>query len=87
MSRIIICTFCLKDPNDSTPWCKDNPGEGCSYGLRHEFEGSEFDPKIKKPTKQSVKKADKQVCVKCNVHARNPMSQSNGCAHEYPQEF
>jgi hypothetical protein len=82
----MICIFCNKAPGDPTPWCTDNPGEGCTYGMHHEFPGSEFDPKVKKPAKQPVKKADKQVCVKCNLHAKNPASASNGCVHEYPVE-
>jgi ribosomal protein L40E len=30
------------------------------------------------------KKIDKQVCLKCNMHVKNPIGASNGCTHEYP---
>ena len=52
--------------------------------MRHEFEGSEYDPKVKQPPKPQIKKIDMQVCVKCNLHVRKPESSTNGCAHEYP---
>jgi hypothetical protein len=72
-----LCIHCMKNEGDLTPWCKDNPGLGCTYGLGHEY----LEP-IK--PKQQAKKADKQLCTKCGLHLRNPASATNGCAHEYP---
>lgn len=80
-----ICTFCFQGSNNPKPWCSENPGEGCTYGMHHEFPGSEFAPAKQKERKPQVKKVDKQVCTKCQVHAKNPTSQTNGCEHEYPQ--
>lgn len=79
-----ICVFCFQGSTNPKPWCPDNPGEGCTYGMHHEFPGSEFAPKKQKAL-QPVKKADKQVCTKCGVHAKNPASQTSECSHEYPQ--
>lgn len=74
-----LCIFCLKDQANPIPWCPDNPGNGCTYGLGHEFPlGEEAKPK------QSGKKPDKQLCTKCGLHAKNPASATNGCVHEYP---
>jgi hypothetical protein len=72
----MICLFCLKHEGDATPWCKDNPGRGCTYGLDHEF------PEPLEPKKQEPKK-DKKLCIKCGLHPKNPASATNGCAHEY----
>jgi hypothetical protein len=75
-----ICIFCLKTPNDPTPWCKNNPGHGCTYGGHHEFlEEAEK----AKPVQQ--KKADKARCIKCNLHPKNPLSSTNECEHVYPE--
>lgn len=71
-----LCLFCLKSPGDSTPWCKEAPGKGCTYGLDHERE----QPPVQK---QQEKKADKNRCTKCGLHPKNPVSVTNGCAHEY----
>lgn len=65
-----LCIFCLRRREDA--------GETCTYGLGHEFPAEE-----KKA--QPPKKADKQICSKCALHAKNPASQANGCQHEYPQ--
>jgi hypothetical protein len=73
-----ICIFCLKSPSDPTPWCRDNPGAGCTYGLGHEYPVAE----IEKP--KFEKKPDKKLCVKCGLHLKNPASATNGCSHEYP---
>jgi len=81
----VICTFCFQGPNNPQPWCKDNPGDGCTYGLHHEFPGSEFTPAKIQKKPQPVKKADKQVCTKCGLHAKNPASAASECQHEYPQ--
>ncbi len=76
------CIFCFKAPSNTTPFCPVNPGHGCTYGMHHEFpEGAEAKAEKPKPTK----KIDKQVCTKCGLHARNPVSATNGCPHEYPQ--
>ncbi len=72
-----LCIYCMKHEGDQTPWVKDNPGNGCTYGLGHEY------PEPVKP-KQQAKKVDKQLCTKCGLHQRNPASATNGCAHEYP---
>lgn len=73
-----LCIFCMR-PDGCPPYCTDNPGKGCTYGLGHEFpDGEETKPK------QQPKKIDKNVCTKCGLHARNPASVTNGCAHDYP---
>lgn len=72
-----ICIHCLKHRGDLSPWCKDNPGQGCTYGLGHEY------PAPEKPKPQS-KKVDKNICTKCGLHRKNPSSTASDCAHEYP---
>jgi hypothetical protein len=74
-----ICTFCLKSPNDPTPWCKDNPGHGCTYGLHHEFPEEAEKAKPVQP-KKDPKKA---LCTKCGLHPKNPVFNTNGCEHEF----
>jgi hypothetical protein len=76
-----ICIFCFQGPNNPKPWCTNNPGHGCTYGFHHEFPE---DVVVMADKTRPVKKLDKQVCIKCNVHAKNPTSASNGCQHEYP---
>ncbi len=77
-----LCIFCLQCKEAVKPFCKDNPGEGCTYGLRHDFGDGEF---FHKPApKVAVKKVDKQVCLKCSLHSKHPTSATNGCEHEYP---
>lgn len=74
----MLCTFCNKVPENTTPWCVDNPGKGCTYGLGHEY------PEELVVTKKVlVKKPDRQLCIKCELHPRNPASDVNGCEHEY----
>lgn len=74
-----LCIFCLRVEGDPTPWVAANPGEGCQYGLHHEYEpGAEAKPK------QPPRKVDKNICTKCNLHAKNPASTASDCAHEYP---
>ena len=73
---IAICIFCLKLPSDPTPWVRDNPGKGCTYGLEHEYP--------EEPTKQP-KKVDKKLCTKCGLHPKNPASSTNGCEHLYSE--
>lgn len=77
----MICPFCFQGPSNPKPWCPDNPGHGCTYGLHHEFPEAD---KVAEEKPKAIKKADKQVCIKCNVHAKNPASATNGCQHEYP---
>jgi len=74
-----ICIFCMKHESDTTPWCPDNPGEGCTYGCGHEYPPGEAE----KP-KQPPKKPDKNRCVKCDLHRKNPAAATNGCTHEFP---
>ncbi len=74
------CIFCLKSPSNATPFCPDNPGEGCTYGMRHDYGAGE----VEKAKLQPKKAPDKQLCVKCGLHAKNPASTGNGCTHEYP---
>jgi len=71
-----VCVFCFRDETNTTPFCSDNPGKGCSYGFAHER------PESEKP-KQAVVKVDKQRCTRCGLHTKNPTSQTNGCVHEY----
>jgi len=75
----LLCIYCLRSESNKTPWCPDNPGKGCTYGLGCEYPITEAD----KP-KQPAPKIDKNVCTKCRLHTRNPVSATNGCAHEYP---
>jgi len=86
-----FCIFCLRTEGDRTPWCPDNPGDGCTYGHGHEFPcavcggllckvhvpGQEDKPK-------QPRKIDKNRCLKCDLNIKNPLSPTNGCAHEYP---
>lgn len=74
---IRLCIHCLKHEGDPRPWVVANPGNGCTYGLGHEF------PEVEKPKPPPAKKADKQLCLKCGLHPKNPASATNGCAHGY----
>ncbi len=74
-----LCIYCFKHQGDKTPWCPDNPGNGCTYGLGHEYPVTEAE----KP-KQPPRKTDKNLCAKCGLHIKNPASASSDCAHEYP---
>ena len=76
----MICIFCLQSPNNHKPWCKENPGRGCTYGFACEYEGEETKPKSPPPQP----KINKQMCVKCGLHQKNPLSSTNGCTHQYP---
>ena len=72
------CIFCLRDAVTAEPFCKDNPGHGCTYGFHHEgVEGL-----VEKP-KPAPKGPDKKLCLKCGLHPKNPAASTNGCAHEY----
>lgn len=82
MEHTSVCVFCLQYKGTAKPYCKDNPGEGCTYGFYHEFDGEEFRPKV---VKKAVKAIDKQVCTFCGIHVKNPQSASNGCSHQYPE--
>jgi hypothetical protein len=73
------CIFCLRHRSDPTPHCPNNPGQGCTYGLGHEY-GPSLDDKPKQ-----VARVDKKLCTKCGLHQKNPASASSDCAHEYPQ--
>jgi len=72
------CIFCLQYQGIAQPFCKDNPGKGCTYGFHHSFD----EPTVA-PIQKQTKKVDKQVCLKCNMHIKNPNSNTNGCAHVY----
>jgi len=80
MTAANLCIFCFKSPNDLSPWCVGNPGWNCQYGMHHEFIVDEVRPLN---NARQGKKIDKQVCTKCNMHIKNPISNSNGCTHEY----
>ena len=75
-----ICLFCFKAEGNTTPYCLDNPGKGCTYGFDHEFP-SRVQAKVKP---QPAKVPDKNICTKCGLHSRNPASATNGCEHAYP---
>lgn len=77
----MICIFCFRSDSNPIPWCVDNPGRGCQYGLAHEYHPSPEDAVVLKTVE---KKPAKNLCVKCGLHPRNPVSAQNGCAHEYP---
>jgi len=80
MTATNLCIFCLKYSDDLTPWCAGNPGHGCQYGYYHDYY---YGDTVVAPIHKQVKKVDKQVCTKCLVHIKNPISNSNGCTHEY----
>lgn len=75
-----ICIFCFRAKNDPIPWVLDNPGNGCQYGLAHEY-------LVEEKSKQQSKKPSKSLCIKCNLHPNNPASKTNECLHEYPKEI
>lgn len=79
-----FCVFCHRAEGDAVPWCTENPGNGCQYGLHHDY-GDGLTPTVATvaPVKQA-KKVDKNVCTKCGLHAKNPASAASDCAHEYP---
>lgn len=72
-----VCIHCLRHRSDAMPWVKDNPGAGCTYGFAHEYPAAE-------KLKPQPKKIDKNICIKCSLHAKNPASAASDCAHEYP---
>ena len=78
-ARSDICIFCFRSAGAARPWCSENPGNGCTYGLGHEFPPGPAD----KP-KATPRKVDRQLCTLCGVHAKNPASEASTCAHEYP---
>ena len=80
---IDLCVFCFQPSNNPADYCKDNPGEGCTYGHHHEFRNG---PYAKPKPKQQVKKVDKQLCLKCKLHSKNPASATSECVHEYASE-
>jgi hypothetical protein len=71
-----LCTFCLKAKGDPTPWCKGNPGLGCTYGWAHEF----LEPEVRAAPPPRV---DKKLCTRCGLHPKNPAYAASGCAHEH----
>jgi hypothetical protein len=86
-----FCIFCLR-AEGAVPWCASNPGDGCTYGCAHEFPCAlcghllckAHDPdRLDKP-KQPPRKIDQNRCIKCDLHIKNPLAATNGCAHEYP---
>lgn len=79
-----ICIFCFQGKDNPKPFCHTNPGNGCTFGFYHDFGDGEFGKPTSGAVKQPVKKIDKQVCVKCNLHIKKPASATNGCEHEYP---
>ncbi len=76
-----LCIQCRRPESDPTPWVLDNPGKGCLYGLEHLYE-EDLAPKAKQP---QVKKPSKSLCIKCGLHPKNPLAQTNGCEHEFPE--
>lgn len=77
------CVFCFKDEGRTDPWVPGNPGEGCTFGMRHDYGDNLAPVKAAAPSPQ-VKKPSKNLCTKCGLHPNNPASSTNGCAHEYP---
>jgi hypothetical protein len=85
------CVFCFKDETNKTPWCPDNPGFGCQYGLHHDY----GDALVKAASRVQLggvlvkavqpPKVKKDMCSKCGLHVKNPAAATNGCAHEYPE--
>ena len=73
-----LCLFCIRPRGDTRVWCADNPGDGCTYGLAHEY-----------PPRERSKQArpiDRNLCVRCGLHPKNPASTTNGCEHVYAGE-
>ena len=75
------CVFCFRAEGDLAPFCPENPGKGCTYGLAHEYPGAGVAPALPVP-----KRRDAKLCVLCGLHPRNPASATNGCAHSYARQ-
>lgn len=65
-----VCTQCFNHPPN---------GLSCLYDLGHIYD----EPETPEP-KQKTPKIDVNICVHCNLHAKNPASKTNGCVHSYP---
>lgn len=76
----MICLFCFRSPG-AAPWCPDNPGEGCTYGLRHEYATPRAAAILAEPA--ALKRVHPQLCKRCGLHPKNPKSATNGCEHLY----
>lgn len=72
-----VCIFCMRTAPVTVPYCNDNPGKGCTYGMQHEF----LVPL--KPAIDNVQKRDAKLCLKCNLHPKNPTFNEKGCDHEF----
>jgi hypothetical protein len=70
-----VCVFCHKHRS------RCQPGKTCLYVDWHEFPAGQ---EIKK-AEQPKPKVDKQICLVCKVHRKNPASATNGCQHQYPE--
>lgn len=77
----MICIFCLCTDTNLIPWVPDNPGKGCQYGLMHEFP----EKVVSVAAKPTEKKLPKNLCLKCGLHPKNPLSATNECEHQYQE--
>lgn len=68
---LVCCLFCLTCRGN----IPDPKGQTCTYGFGHEFPTA--------PAQKQERKPDLNRCTKCNLHPKNPLSATNGCAHDY----
>jgi hypothetical protein len=79
MPQDALCIFCLRPRSDPTPWVPGNPGQGCQYGLAHEYP----EEPLSRPAQVRIRPS--KLCAKCGLHPKNPASMTNGCEHEWPE--
>lgn len=66
-----VCVFCCVHRDREQP-------ATCSYGMHHEYPE---DAVLVKPPKPQVKGRDKNLCLKCGMHPKNP--KAAGCDHVF----
>ena len=62
-----VCIFCL--------FHRDRDLPTCTYGMRHEYP--------EQPTVKQAPKKDRQLCLRCGLHPRNPAYAASGCEHKH----
>jgi hypothetical protein len=50
-------------------------GAACTYLMPHEYPA--------RPKATAAPRVDRQLCVKCGLHPKNPAGAASACAHEY----
>jgi len=71
-----VCIMCLRHSSRTESFVPGNPGLGCTYGWRHEYE-----EKVKQAPSPKSKIVDKKLCHKCGLHPKNPAFMTNNCEH------